>query len=110
MRPILRRSPHELAAELAESREKLFAVREKRVRPGRDDKVIVAWNGLMIDAMARAGAALIEPEYVITADEVASFIMSRMRRDDGRLLHSSRNGHAKLDAYLDDYAALRIRW
>ena len=103
---ILRREPHELAAELAESREKLFAVREKRVRPGRDDKVIVAWNGLMIDAMARAGAALNEPEYVITADEVASFILSRMRRDDGRLLHSWRNGHAKLDAYLDDYAAL----
>jgi uncharacterized protein YyaL (SSP411 family) len=103
---ILRREPHELAAELAESREKLFAVREKRVRPGRDDKVIVAWNGLMIDAMARAGAALNEPEYVITADEVASFILSRMCRDDGRLLHSWRNGHAKLDAYLDDYAAL----
>jgi uncharacterized protein YyaL (SSP411 family) len=60
----------------------------------------------MIDAMARAGAALNEPEYVITADEVASFILSRMRRDDGRLLHSWRNGHAKLDAYLDDYAAL----
>ncbi len=103
---ILRREPHELAAELAESREKLFAVREKRVRPARDDKVIVAWNGLMIDAMARAGAALNEPEYVITADEVASFILSRMRRDDGRLLHTWRNGHAKLDAYLDDYASL----
>jgi uncharacterized protein YyaL (SSP411 family) len=103
---ILQREPHELAAELAESRAKLFAVREKRVRPGRDDKVIVAWNGLMIDAMARTGAALNEPEYIITADEVASFILSRMRRDDGRLLHSSRNGHAKLDAYLDDYAAL----
>ena len=67
---ILQRKPDELAAELAESREKLFAAREKRVRPGRDDKVIVAWNGLMIDAMARAGAALNEPEYVITADEV----------------------------------------
>ena len=47
-----------------------------------------------------------EPEYVITADEVASFICSRMLRDDGRLLHTWRNGHAKLDAYLDDYASL----
>jgi uncharacterized protein YyaL (SSP411 family) len=103
---ILRREPQELAAELAESREKLFAVREKRVRPARDDKVIVAWNGLMIDAMARAGAALNEPEYVITADEVASFILARIRRGDGRLLHSWRNGHAKLDAYLDDYTGL----
>src|SRR4029079_18090418 len=104
---ILKGEPLELATELAESREKLFVARERRVRPGRDDKVIVAWNGLMIDAMARAGAALNEPEYTITADEVASFILSRMRRDDGRLLHSWRNGHAKLDAaYLDDYAAL----
>ncbi len=102
---ILDRKPAELAAELADSRAKLFAAREKRVRPGRDDKVIVAWNGLMIDAMARAGAALNEPEYVITADEVASFICSRMCRDDGRLLHTYRQGHAKLDAYLDDYCS-----
>ena len=103
---ILHREPHELATELADSRQKLFAAREKRIRPGRDDKVIVAWNGLMIDAMARAGAGLNEPEYVITADEVASFILARMCRDDGRLLHSWRNNRAKLDAYLDDYAAL----
>jgi uncharacterized protein len=103
---ILSRELAELASELAKSREELFAAREKRVRPGRDDKVIVAWNGLMIDAMARAGSALVEPEYVITADEVASFILSRLRRDDGRLLHTYRNGHAKLDAYLDDYASL----
>ncbi|HEX4414752.1 MAG TPA: thioredoxin domain-containing protein [Lacipirellulaceae bacterium] len=103
---ILNRDPHELSTELADSRRKLFEAREKRVRPSRDDKVIVAWNGLMIDAMARAGAALNEPEYVITADEVASFICSRMRRDDGRLLHTYRHGHAKLDAYLDDYASL----
>jgi uncharacterized protein YyaL (SSP411 family) len=103
---ILRREPAELAAELAESREKLFAAREKRVRPGRDDKLIVAWNGLMIHTMARVGAALNEPEYVITADEVAKFILKKVRRDDGRLLHTYRNGQAKLDAYLDDYASL----
>jgi uncharacterized protein YyaL (SSP411 family) len=103
---ILNREPHDLAAELAESRRQLFAAREKRIRPGRDDKIIVAWNGLMIDAMARAGAALNEPEYVLTACEAASFILSRMRRDDGRLLHTARSGAAKLDAYLDDYAAL----
>jgi uncharacterized protein len=103
---ILERDPHDLAAELADDREKLFLAREKRVRPGRDDKIIVAWNGLMIDAMARAGAALNEPEYVITASEAASFILSRMRLDDGRLLHTARHGAAKLDAYLDDYASL----
>ncbi len=103
---ILNREPHELAAELADSREKLFAAREKRVRPGRDDKVIVSWNGLMIDAMARAGEVLNEPEYVITAAEAAGFILSRMRRDNGRLLHTARGGVAKLDAYLDDYTSL----
>jgi uncharacterized protein YyaL (SSP411 family) len=114
---ILNREPNDLAAELAESRQKLFAAREQRVRPGRDDKIIVAWNGLMIDAMARAGAALNEPEYVLTACETASFILSRMRRDAGsrrpvlpaagaRLLHTARAGVAKLDAYLDDYASL----
>jgi uncharacterized protein YyaL (SSP411 family) len=103
---ILQRKPDDLAAELVESREKLFSAREKRVRPGRDDKVIVAWNGLMIDVMARAGAALNEPEYVITADEVAKFIVKNLRRDDGRLLHTWRKGVAKLDAYLDDYASL----
>jgi uncharacterized protein YyaL (SSP411 family) len=103
---ILQREPADLAAELAESREQLFAAREKRVRPGRDDKIIVAWNGLMIDAMARAGAALNEPEYVLTASETASFILSRLRSSDGRLLHTARGGAAKLDAYLDDYASL----
>jgi uncharacterized protein YyaL (SSP411 family) len=103
---ILGRDPQELAEELAESREKLFQAREQRVRPGRDDKIIVAWNGLMIDTMARAGAALNEPEYVITASEAADYILTNMRRPDGRLLHTSRGGKAKLDAYLDDYASL----
>lgn len=103
---ILGREKHELEVELADSREKLFIAREKRVHPGRDDKIIVAWNGLMIDAMARAGAALKEPDYVITASEAASFILNRMRLEGGRLLHTARAGAAKLDAYLDDYASL----
>src|SRR5262249_44089515 len=92
--------------ELAESKRALFAVREKRVHPGKDDKVIVAWNGLMIDAMARAGAALDEPNYVIAADAAGEFILQNMRSEDDRLYHTWRNGVAKLDAYLDDYAAL----
>jgi uncharacterized protein YyaL (SSP411 family) len=102
---ILNRDLRDLTAELGESREQLFLAREKRIRPGRDDKIIVAWNGLMIDAMARAGAALNEPEYVITASEAASFILGRMRLEDGRLLHTTRAGAAKLNAYLDDYAS-----
>jgi uncharacterized protein YyaL (SSP411 family) len=84
----------------------LFAVREKRVHPHKDDKVIVAWNGLMIDAMARAGAALHEPNYTLAAHAAGQFILDNMRREDGRLLHTWRDGKAKLDAYLDDFASL----
>jgi uncharacterized protein len=103
---ILNRSPEDLAAELAESRAKLFAVRDERVHPHKDDKVIVAWNGLMIHAMARAGAALQNLRYSLAADEAGKFILQNMRRPDGRLLHTWRNGQAKFDAYLDDYAAV----
>jgi hypothetical protein len=76
------------------------------VRPGRDDKVIVAWNGLLIDVMARAGGALNKAEYVFAANAAGTFILENMCRDDGRLLHTWRGGTAKLDAYLDDYASL----
>lgn len=103
---ILKREPDDLAAELAASRAKLFAARNKRIRPHRDDKIIVAWNGLMIDALARAGAALGEHEYVEAADKAARFILEHMRRRDGRLLHTWRAGTARFDAYLDDYTSL----
>jgi uncharacterized protein len=103
---LLKRTPEELVSELAQSKAELFAAREQRVHPGKDDKVIVAWNGLMIDAMARAGAALGEPRYVAAAAKAAEFILCSMRREDGRLLHTWRGGAAKLDAYLDDYAAV----
>jgi uncharacterized protein YyaL (SSP411 family) len=103
---ILGRAPQDLALELADSRARLFAARENRVHPGRDDKVIVAWNGLMIDALARAGAALGKPRYVEAACRAAEFILRMMRRDDDRLRHTWRAGTAKLDAYLDDYASL----
>jgi hypothetical protein len=103
---LLKRTLDDLAAELASSKAELFAVREKRVRPGRDDKVIIAWNGLMIDTMARAGAAMNEPRYAMAAEAAADFILQQVRDQDGRLLHTWRGGIAKLDAYLDDYAAL----
>ncbi|MEM6656228.1 MAG: thioredoxin domain-containing protein, partial [Planctomycetota bacterium] len=96
----------EVAEELAASCAKLLAARGKRPRPGLDDKVLVSWNGLMIDAMARAGATLDEARYVDAARNAAAFILDTMRTRDGRLLHSSRGGEAKLAAYLDDYAAL----
>jgi uncharacterized protein YyaL (SSP411 family) len=103
---LLNRDRADLERELAESRAQLLAVRNKRIWPGLDDKVLVAWNGLMIDAMAQAGAALGEPRYVDAAVKAADFLLTKMRRADGRLLHSWRNGTAKLDAYVDDYACL----
>ncbi|MBA3651827.1 MAG: thioredoxin domain-containing protein, partial [Chthoniobacterales bacterium] len=103
---VLERDEKELAAALASSRQKLFAAREKRIHPAKDDKLIVAWNGFMIDALARAAAALDEPRYAAAASKAADFIRDQLARSDGRLLHTWRHGKAKLDAYLDDYAAL----
>ncbi len=100
------RDPEELRAELTAARIKLLEVRNRRVRPGRDDKVLVAWNGLMIDALARAAGALDQPQYLDAAMKAAAFILKEIRRSDGRLLHTWRAGKAKVDAYLDDYAAL----
>jgi uncharacterized protein YyaL (SSP411 family) len=96
----------ELTTSLADSRAKLLQRRSQRVRPGKDDKVLVSWNALMIDAMARAGAVFREPRYVNAATRAAEFIFDQVRRPDGRLLHTWRRGQAKLDAYLDDYAYL----
>ena len=98
--------PVELEAQMHRARNKLLAVRDQRVRPAKDDKVLVSWNGLMIDTMARAAGILDEPKYLEAATRATQFILTQMTRDDGRLLHSWRHGQAKLDAYLDDYACL----
>jgi uncharacterized protein YyaL (SSP411 family) len=103
---LLHRDANELETELAASREKLRIAREKRVHPGLDDKVLVAWNGLMIEALAMAGAALDESRYVDAAAKAAEFILTQLRDKQGRLLHTWRNGQAKFAAYLDDYACL----
>jgi uncharacterized protein YyaL (SSP411 family) len=100
------RDSDKLRKELAASREKLLELRGSRIRPGRDDKVLVAWNGLAIDALARAAGPLEAPRYLEAAEKSAAFILRDMRKSDGRLLHTWRGGQAKIDAYLDDYAAL----
>ncbi|MEX0977901.1 MAG: thioredoxin domain-containing protein, partial [Pirellulales bacterium] len=103
---IMGRDETDLRRELDESRAKLLELRGKRVPPGLDDMVLVAWNGLMIDALAQAAGVLDEPRYLAAAQRAARFILDKMRRADGRLLHSWRRGEARLDAYLDDYACL----
>jgi hypothetical protein len=95
-----------LEAELAATRQKLLAVRNARVRPERDEKVLVSWNSLMIGALARAGLALGEPRYVDAARGATHFILANLRREDGRLLHSWCRGAASQDAFLDDYVCL----
>ena len=96
----------ELREELAASRQQLLVARDQRVRPGKDDKILVSWNALMIHSMARGASILQRDDWLAAASRAANFIRNSMRRDDGRLLHSWRLGEAKLDAYLDDYAYL----
>ncbi|HLG43288.1 MAG TPA: thioredoxin domain-containing protein, partial [Planctomycetota bacterium] len=88
------------------ARRKLFEAREKRVRPHKDDKVLTAWNGLMIAAFAKAAQILDEPAYVQAASRAADFVLSKLRRADGRLLRRFRDGEASIPAFLDDYAFL----
>jgi uncharacterized protein YyaL (SSP411 family) len=96
----------QLRDELATSREKLLDRRTTRIRPGKDDKVIVSWNGLTIEAMARAASVFDRDDYRNAAIRAATLIREKVTDDDGRLLHTYRQGVAKLPAYLDDYACL----
>jgi uncharacterized protein YyaL (SSP411 family) len=95
-----------LKRSLEESREKLFAAREKRVHPSKDDKILTDWNGLMIAAMAKGAQALDKQEYARAASRAADFLLKNLRRPDGRLLHRYREGEAAIPGYLDDYAFL----
>ncbi|MHB8907727.1 MAG: thioredoxin domain-containing protein [Syntrophales bacterium] len=85
---------------------KLLVVREGRARPGRDDKILADWNGLMIAALARAARILNEPRYLEAARKAAVFIRARMKTIEGRLLHRFCKGEAAVTANLDDYAFL----
>jgi uncharacterized protein len=98
-----RKSVEEVAAALAEAERALFAARAKRTRPHLDDKILTAWNGLMISAFAKAGKILNEPAYIAAARRAADFILGTMRRSDGGLLRRYRAGDAAIDGMLDDY-------
>src|SRR6059036_398728 len=84
-------------------RGRLFDARERRVKPGRDDKVLAAWNGLMARAFAEAGRALVRTDYLAAARRNAEFVLGSMRAD-GRLLRTWKAGQAKLKGYLEDHA------
>ncbi len=96
------------APDLDRWRALLLAERGKRVRPHRDDKVLAAWNGLAISALARAGRALPAPDLVLRAGRAADFVLGRMRGPDGRLLRSWREGRTSGPGFLEDHAFLAL--
>jgi len=102
----LKLSETEIENRLEDARKKLFSVRGKRVRPHKDDKILTDWNGLMIAAFAKAGAAFDQPEHIKAAKKAADFILANVSRADGRLLHRYRDGQAAVLANASDYAFL----
>jgi uncharacterized protein YyaL (SSP411 family) len=92
--------------ELPEIRCRLYGARERRTRPGMDDKRVTAWNALMISALADAGAALDRADYREAAAACAEFILRDVRDDEGRLLRTYNRGRAKQPAFLEDHAFL----
>jgi uncharacterized protein YyaL (SSP411 family) len=89
-----------------EARRKLFEIRARRVHPHKDDKILTAWNGLMIAALSRIAASQDAPDLARAASRSADFVLGRMRRPDGRLLRRFRDGEAAIPAFADDYAFL----
>jgi len=102
----LKLSPEALSQHLESIRASLFETREKRVRPLKDDKILVDWNGLMIAALAKAAVALDEPTYVSSARKATDFILNNMRNKQGRLFHRNLEGQSSITAFLDDYVFL----
>ncbi len=89
---------------LEDIRQKLFTVREKRVHPHKDDKILTDWNGLMIAALARGAQVFDEPAYAKAALGAMDFILTEMTGQDGRLLHRLREGQSSIPANIDDYS------
>jgi len=96
----------ELKKKIDSVRSRLFEVRERRIHPHKDDKILTDWNGLMIAALARGAQALGDKAYSDAAEDAVDFILKKMRKPDGRLLHRYREGEASITAHLDDYAFL----
>ena len=96
-------SGEELAARVSFIREKLYAKREERVRPGRDEKVLAAWNGLMLKSLAFAARVTGNEAYRQAAEKNAGFLLEKLRVD-GRLRRSYKDGQARFNGYLEDYA------
>ena len=93
----------QLVSAIQRGKAQLLELREQRIHPLRDDKVLTSWNGMMLRSLAEAGAALNRQDYLEAASENAAFLLENMR-PEGRLLRTFREGQAKLLGYLEDYA------
>ena len=100
-----KKSEQEIRDSLAKSSEKLFAIRAKRPRPHLDDKIITAWNGLMISAYARAAQVLDDPRYLEIATRAAKFLRANLYDKESRLLYRNyRGSRSDIEGFADDYA------
>ena len=102
----LKQPASDIQGQLKEIHGKLLQARQQRPPVLRDDKILTSWNGLMIRALANAGAALNRNDYLQAAEKAALFVLTRLRDDQGRMLRTYRAGSARYKAYLDDYAFL----
>jgi hypothetical protein len=99
----LNMTQEEFEQRLLTVRARLFDVRENRVHPLKDDKVLTDWNGLMAAALASAGRVFDKPEWIRAAERATSFVLDEMRTPKGRMLHRYRDGETSIPAFLDDY-------
>jgi len=99
----LKMTDEDFEKRLESIRSRLFEVRERRIHPLKDDKVLTDWNGLMAASMAFAGRVFDEPEWVQAAKSATDFVFEQMRTKSGRMLHRYRDGDASIPAFLDDY-------
>ncbi len=106
LRRLAARGSDELENALASARARLFALREQRTRPARDDKILTDWNGLMITALAHASAVFGEPQWFADARAAFTSILRILKGSDGRLLHAWRADRPGARGLLDDYASL----
>ena len=91
---------------ISNAKKKVLKERNKRVRPGTDDKILLGWNALLVTAFCKAYAALQEEEYRAAATELFAFLETKLKAADGTYFHTYKNGQAKYPAFADDYACL----
>ena len=95
---------NELLKEIGTAKKKLLTIREKRIKPGLDDKSLTSWNALMLNGLVDAYTVFNEPKFLKAALKNANFILTTVKRDDGGLFHSYKKGRTTINGYLEDYA------